>query len=66
MRSFTMKIDVNQMEDEDMLNFSQVKSQHSKELLLEYLVKPEYVRLICKADLNDSIGSMFVIIRDEP
>jgi len=54
------------MGEEDMETFGSVRDPNHKEAALKMLFREKYLKISCKTDLSDEMGSMFVIIKDEP
>ena len=54
------------MAEDDMETFGSVRDPGHKEAALKLLFREKYLKISCKTDLTAEMGSMFVIIKDEP
>jgi len=62
---FTLKLQPSGLPDAEAKKIAGIKEKTGKDALTALSKQDCYLRVQCKTDLGDNMGSMFVVVRDE-
>ena len=60
-----MKLSAHGLSDHDVNQFNALPNTDQKDMLKSTLQEDRFLRVTCKTDQGDCLGSMFIVIRDE-
>lgn len=62
---FTVKLGAHELDDQSVKRINALPNTDQKSLLQSVLQEDQFLRVTCKTDQGDCLGSMFIVIRDE-